>query len=255
MKSNGSLAENDFPSLVQDLSEERRTGVLTLTLAGVGRSVTIQEGRLVFASSSSPDDRMGPLLFRRGRITLRQLSDAAAVVAPGKRLGAVLVEQGVLTPKDLIAAVVEHTQEIILGAFAWTEGQYRFQEGVPSSEPITLKISTPDIIMEGIRRIDAWTRIDRAVGGLDARYERAPGYAEIVRGMRAAPEKVALLRALEAPASVESLCGTAGLPDFEVCRTLWAFRVIGLVRRVDQAAPAADLEDESLGIVVPEEEG
>lgn len=169
MKSTGSLAQDDFPSLVQEVHEGRSTGVLTLTHAGVGRSVTVQEGRLVFASSSSPDDRMGPLLLRQGRITLRQLTDAASVVAPGKRLGAVLVDQGVLTPKDLIAAVVEHTQEIIYGAFAWTEGQFRFQEGVPSSEPIMLKISTPDIIMEGIRRIDSWTRIDRAVGGLDAR--------------------------------------------------------------------------------------
>ena len=254
MKNNGSLAEHDFPSLVRDFHEQRRTGVLTLTHAGVGRSVAIQEGRLVFASSSSPDDRMGPLLLRGGRITLRQLTDAAGVVAPGKRLGAVLVDQGVLTPKDLIAAVIEHTQEIIYGAFAWTEGQYRFQEGVPSSEPITLKISTPDIIMEGIRRIDSWSRIDLAVGGLDARYERAPGYAESIRRMRAAPEKVALLRALDQPARVEELCGAAGLPDFEVCRALWAFRVIGLIRRIDEAAEAAvDLEDESLGIIVPED--
>lgn len=254
MKASGTLAEHDFPTLVQELSERRGTGVLTLTQAGIGRSVTIQEGRLVFASSSSPDDRMGPLLLRLGRITLRQLTDAARVVAPGKRLGAVLVEQGVLAPKELISAVVEHTQEIIYGAFAWTEGQYRFQDGVPSSEPITLKISTPDIILEGIRRIDSWPRIDHAVGGLDACYERAPGYAEMVRGMRAPPEKLAILRSLEGPARVEALCGTPGLSDFEVCRTLWAFRVIGVVRRVDgDAAASADLEDESLGIVVPED--
>jgi uncharacterized protein DUF4388 len=253
MKPNGSLAVHDFPSLVQHFCEQGTTGVLTLTQAGVGRSITIQEGRLVFASSSSPDDRMGPLLLRRGRITLRQFTNAAGVVAPGKRLGAVLVDQGVLSAKDLIAAVVEHTQEIIYGAFAWTEGHYRLQEGVPSSEPITLRISTPDIIMEGIRRIDSWSRIDRAVGGPDARYERAPGYADAIRRMRAPAEKMALLHALDQPASVEALCG-AGLPDFEVCRALWTFRVIGLVRRIDDAGdePAA-LEDESLGIVVPEE--
>jgi len=119
MTASGSLAERDFPSLVHDLSEQRWTGILTLTHAGVGRGVTIQDGRLVFATSSSPDDRMGPLLLRRGRITLRQLE--AAVVSPGKRLGAALVEQGVLSPKELIAAVVEHTREILCGAFQWTE--------------------------------------------------------------------------------------------------------------------------------------
>ena len=93
--------------------------------------------------------------------------------------------------------------------------------------------------MEGIRRIDSWTRIDRAVGGPDACYERAPGYAEVVRGMHAAPEKMALLRALDgAGAGGGDLRAAAGLPDFEVCRTLWAFRVIGLVRRVGRTSAA-----------------
>jgi hypothetical protein len=253
LKTQGSLAERDFPSLVQAFHQRRWSGIMTLTNAGVGRSVTVQEGRLVFASSSSPDDRMGPLLVRKGRISLRQLADAAGVVAAGKRLGAVLVEQGVLTPKELIAAVVDHTQEIIYGAFLWTEGQYRLQDGIPAAELITLKISTPDLIMEGIRRIESWTRVDRAVGGLEAVYERCDGYEETMRGMRIAPEKAALLRRLEHPATVESLCGDPALGDFAVCRTLWAFRVIGLVRRVDGPVAEAAIEDESLGIIVPEE--
>ena len=254
MKGNGSLAERDVPSLVQELHEQAATGFLTLTHAGVGRSISIHEGRMVFASSSSPDERMGPLLLRRGRISLRQMADATRGVRAGRRLGAVLVEQGVLSPKELIAAVVEHTQEIIYGAFALTEGHYLLQEGVPPSEDITLKISTPDIIMEGIRRIDSWTRIDHAVGGPEACYERAPAYVEMSRGMHSAPDKIALLRHIDAPARVEALCAATDLPDFEVCRVLWAFRVIGLIRRVDgAAAKAAELEDESVGIVVPED--
>ena len=87
-----------------------------------------------------------------------------------------LVEQGALAPKDLVKAVIDHTQEIIYGAFQWTEGQYRLQGGARAAEAITLKISTPDIILEGIRRIESWSRIDRGVGGIAARYERAPDY-------------------------------------------------------------------------------
>jgi hypothetical protein len=151
--------------------------------------------------------------------------------------------------------VVDHAQEILYGAFAWTEGQWRLSDGIPSAEAITLKISTPDVIMEGIRRIDSWTRIDRAVGGVAACYQRAPRWEQVVRGMRVEPEKLQMLRALDAAARVEDICRTAAtLSDFEVCRALWAFRVIGLIRRID-AAPAvvADLEDESLGIIVPED--
>ena len=99
MKREGSLAERDFPTLLLSLYEERWSGQLTLTSAGVGKTITVQDGKMVFASSSSTDDRLGEQLLRRGRVSLQQLVDASNAVAPGKRLGTVLVEQGALTPK------------------------------------------------------------------------------------------------------------------------------------------------------------
>jgi hypothetical protein len=250
MNAEGSLVQRDFPDLVQHLHERRWTGVLTLTNMGVGRSVSVQEGRMVFASSSSPDDRLGELLLRRGRISLRQYMDAGKAVVPGKRLGTILVEQGVLAPKDLIHGVVEHTQEIIYGAFQWTEGRYRLQEG-STAETITLNISTPDIIMEGVHRIESWSRVDRAVGGLAARYARNEGYEGIVAKMSLPDEKIDLLTNFSGVLTVETLCEMSSLPDFEMCRALWAFRVIGLVRRVDAPqATKAEPEDDGLGFVL-----
>jgi Domain of unknown function (DUF4388) len=251
MKSQGSLAEHDFPRLVQALHERGWTGVLGLTHAGITKNVVVQDGRMVFASSSSPDERLGELMLRRGRITLRQLADAGKALVPGKRLGTVLVEQGGISPKDLVRSVVEHTQEIIYGAFQWVEGQYRLQEGGDSKEAIKLNISTPDLILEGIRRIEAWTRIDRAVGGLNAEYERVPEYETQLRSASVVAEKMALLTDLVERRTVEAICATSTLPDFEVCRTLWAFRVIGVVRRLDHVATTSDLlEDDGLGLVI-----
>ena len=254
MKLQGSLAERDVPDLIQALHESRFTGVLTLTHAGMGRRVIVQEGRLVFATSSDPDDRMGELLLRQGRITLRQYEEAGKAVAPGKRLGGILVEHGILTPKELVKTVTEQSQHVIYRAFEWTEGQYRIQEGVESAEAITLKISTPDMILEGIRRIEAWSRIQRAVGGLQAQYERAPDYERELPALTLSIERLNLLVSLTRRATLEEICRESPLPDFEVCRTLWAYRVIGLVRRLD--APASRppvIDDEGLGFVLPEE--
>jgi len=254
MKLEGTLAERDFPDLVHELHQVRWSGVLTLTNMGVGKSVTVKDGRLVFASSSSPDDRLGELLLRRGRLSFRQYVDAGKAVAPGKRLGAILVEQGVLNAKDLVKVVVEHTQEIIYGAFQWREGRYRLQPGPEPAEAITLKISTPDLIMEGIRRIDSWSRIDRGVGGLTAKYIRADDYEDTIRAMTLSFEKLSILTSLNGTQGVDAICAESSLPDFEVCRTVWAFRVIGVIRRMDVTPEKrSQAEDEGLGFVLAQE--
>jgi hypothetical protein len=251
-KLEGSLAELDFAELVHRLHREQATGLLTLTHMGVGRSITVQEGRLVFASSSSPDDRLGELLLRQGQLSLRQYVDASKAIVPGKRLGAILVGQGALTPKGLVKAVVEHTQEIVYAAFQWTEGRYRFQPGSSSSESITLKISTPEVILEGIRRVESVARVLAGVGGVAARYERAEDYEATLARMSPSFEKLSILTSLNGTMDVEAICRESTLSDFEVCRTLWAFRVLGAVRRVDAPQPAArpQVEDEGLGFVL-----
>jgi len=246
----GNLADRDLPDLVQDLSQRRWTGVLALARMGIDVRVSFKDGAMVFASSSDPETRLGTHLLREGAITLRQLVDAGRLLGPGKRLGTILVEQGILDPKDLVRVVVDQTQEIIYGAFLWTMGEYRLDEGATSSESITLNINAPSMIFEGIRGIDAWTRIERAVGGLEARYVRCPGQEATVRQMALAPEPAAILDLLEEVRDVEFLCARSGLPDFEACRTLWAFRVVGLIRRAEDAGPRPLDDDDGLEYVL-----
>ncbi len=231
-----SLADNDFPDLVQALHERRWTGTLALTHMGQVKTVVVQKGRLVFASSSDRDDRLGELLLRRGRITVRQYVEASAALGQGTRLGAALVEQGALEASDLVKVVVEHTQEVIYSLFPWTEGFYRMKEGFAGEESITLRMSTPDLILEGIRRIESWSRVERGVGGLEARYERAEDWETELKQMTLPSEKLALLSEHTSPRSVAEICDTSAmLSDFEVCRTVWAFRVIGVLRAIPPA--------------------
>jgi hypothetical protein len=230
----GSLAEYDFPDLIHSLFVRRWSGTVELHRGRVDTSVQVSDGRLVFASSTNRDDRLGELLLRRAKITLAQYYEASKAIRKGKRLGTVLVEQGALEPKDLVKVVVDHTREVICSVFQWTEGFYRLKEGPdPGNESITLRLSTPDIIMEGIARITAWSRIERGVGGPDAHYIRADDYQERLQEMTLKPERLLIVGDLGGERDVASICEASKLDDFEVCRTLWAFRVIGILRRLD----------------------
>jgi hypothetical protein len=247
----GRLEEKDVADVIRELAEQRFSGLLRLERAGDRITVTVEDGRLVFASSSNRDHRLGATLLRSGAITLRQMEDAARAVAPGKRFGTILVERGHLEAKALVQGVVDQTREIILHAFQWTSGTYRLEPGAAPAEAITLKISTPQLILDGIARIESWRRIRRGSGGLDGRYAPAPdaeaAFGELTLGV----DEVALFRAVKGPRDVESLCAESTLRDFEVCRTLWAFRVIGLVRRTEAAAP---LDEDGLEYVLPNED-
>jgi hypothetical protein len=175
VKSQGRLDEEDVPDLVRELSQQRWTGVLRLERGDERIGITIEDGHLVFAAASNPDYRLGPRLLRRGVITLRQMEDAGRALSPGKRLGTVLVEKGFLDPKELVRGVVDQTRDIILLAFHWTAGQYRLEPGEAPGEAITLDMSTPQLILDGVSQIEEWSRVDRGCGGLEAHYAPVAG--------------------------------------------------------------------------------
>ena len=50
--------------------------------------------------------------------------------------------------------------------------------------------------------------------------------------MTLTPERLLIVGDLGGERDVTSICEASKLGDFEVCRTLWAFRVIGILRRL-----------------------
>jgi hypothetical protein len=248
----GRLEQKDVADVVQELSTSRATGRLLLEHDERTIRVTVEEGRLVFASSSDPDHRLGPMLLRRGAITLRHMEDAVRSLVPGKRFGAILVERGQLDPKELVRGVVDQTRGIILHAFSWTAGEYRLEDGPAPGEAITLNISTPQLVLDGISTIDAWSRIERGCGTLTTRYAPAAGADALFKQLTLDVDQAALLRSVKGARNLETLCADSAFDDFEVCRTLWAFRVIGLVERLPDALP---LDEDGLEYVVGDEGG
>jgi hypothetical protein len=164
-------------------------------------------------------------------------------------LGTVLVEKGFLDPQELVRGVVDQTRDIILLAFHWTAGEYRLVEGPAPGETITLDMSTPQLIIDGISQIEAWSRVERGSGGLEAHYAPLAGSESLFRELSLDVDQAALLRSVKGVRDVESLLADSMLNDFEACRSLWAFRVIGLIRRVEAATP---LDDDGLEFVMPE---
>lgn len=237
---NGRLEGISVPDLLWSLCHRRATGVLQVAARGVTKKLYIDGGRIVFAASSDPNDRLGEMLLRDGIVTLDQLEKAIAQLSSGKRLGAILVESGHLSPDNLVRGVLSQVKGIVLGVFSWEDGEYAFLEGpLPTEEVVTLGMKTAEILLQGIRQIRSFTRIRKSVGSLSGRFRLQGDWSTILDGLDIRDgERMLLQRLAEAGdrgLSIDALCHEVFLSNYEIYQALWAFRVLEIVVEVDAA--------------------
>ena len=171
----GTLDQVGVPAILRALVRADKTGPLRFTRGRVTKTVYLQGGRLIFATSTDPDDRLGEMLLRKGLIGYRDLEESVKAIRAGKRQGTALVESGSIRSRDLVQGVTEQVQEIVYSLFLWEDGAYEFVEGdLPTREVILLRMPTEDILMEGIRRVERWSRIQAGAGPLEQRYTPSP---------------------------------------------------------------------------------
>ena len=233
--------DHDLPDLLLVISRSGKTGRLHFSNPEGDKTLDLQAGRIVFAESSSQNDGLGQYLLRTGKISLMDYTRVSKLVQPGKRLGALLVDENVLTAEDLVPAVIGQVRSIVLGLFRRTETWYRFkEEELEQKEPITLGLAVPELILAGVRHVESWRRVSKGVGSLESVYRRAAAREQEWLGSQLDDDVRELIDMLATPTSLKDICARATLPDFEACQSVWAFRTLGWIDLVDVATqPAA----------------
>jgi hypothetical protein len=152
----GRLEGIGIPDVLWMLAEKRGTGLLRIECDGMETTLHFEEGRIIFASSTDPNDRLSVHLLRQGQVTLAQLEQVAEHVDSGARLRQILVEEGVLTHANLISVVLDQIKSIVLDLFTLREGGYYFDEqALPTDEAITLGCHVKELILVGIKQVNS----------------------------------------------------------------------------------------------------
>ena len=228
----GRLEGIGMPELIHEVCCRGKTGILHVSRGPVDRTLSIAEGRVIFATSTNPNDRLGETLLRQSKITLAQLEQALSLQLNGKRLGTLMVESGVLEPEDLVAAVVGQIKAIVLDLLTWTRAEYRFEEGPVPEEEIQLGMPTSELLLEGLRGIRSCKMVSRGVGPSHTIYGLSEGWANQVEELRLTEAaQLVIERLAEGPQSVSRLCRAVSLSSFEVCQTLWALKLLGIAEQ------------------------
>ncbi len=189
MATKGRLDEISLPNLLQILAEGGRTGKLTLSHRDGFGVVLFRNGRVIYAASNHPREAFGSILVSRGLVApenLRQALEIQNHSAVERRLGAILVELGVLGEDELREVMREQVGEVIRDLISWRDAYFKFQNvGIPDRGEVEVDyqdlVLDPGLSPDGVL-IDAMRPADDEGAGGAAAERSAPAASIPPRG-------------------------------------------------------------------------
>ncbi|HXY31326.1 MAG TPA: DUF4388 domain-containing protein [Gemmatimonadaceae bacterium] len=239
----GSLREASLPDVLQLLAMGQKTGCLSVTDRNNFGYIYFDKGRISYASIVNRRDRLGDTLVKNGVITQLELDVAVDSQSRGqrnKKLGEILIEQNILTREELHRYIRVQIEEAVYYLFTWTQGTFSFEaEMRPEDHDVLVSINPESLLLEGARRVDEWSLIEKKVPSFDLIFEvdRARLATSEAQLTRAQEQLVPLI---DGRRDVSQLIDASGLGEFEVGKALYALATAGFLHLTGKSRPADD---------------
>jgi hypothetical protein len=235
----GDLRQTALPEMLAMIHRTRVAGVIEASYGEFTKKVWLENGYVVHASSSDLADSLGGFLRAAGKLTDGQFQAAMQQrgQTEGRRLGEILIEQGALTPAQVYQAIREHAEGIVWSLFSWEEGAVTFRIGdLELRNTVRIQIPLRQVIVQGIKRAANAKSLVQRMGGRDVLFEPAYRFEDLIE-VALDGEEYALLAQVDGKRTLYDLCMHGPLAAADNARLLYAYTVLGLVRKSGTAEP------------------
>lgn len=229
----GDLAVVPIGAILQLLQMEQQTGALVVSHASSEITVTLRGGLIDLVQSRGAGDefRLGRYLVQEGLATPDDIERALA--NSDSPLGLTLMRMGKIDEKQLRAALLRQSSELIYEALRWQRGRFemRSKPSAPLADSARLALPVASVVIEGFRRVDEWRVIEAKVGRFDEVLVRDPVAIETVGMENLAPSERAILDAIDGARTIREVVPLTHLSSFDACKIIFQLTEARLVRR------------------------
>lgn len=236
----GSLKEASLPDVLQLLTMGKKTGCLAVTHRANFGYIYFDKGKICYASIVNRRDRLGDILLKAGSITQAQLDHAIASQAKhrDKRLGELLVAEGAISRDALHDQIRLQIEEAVYFLFTWTQGTFNFEADVsPEEQDFLVSINPESLLLEGARRVDEWSLIEKKIPAFDIVFDADRRKIEAA-GVALTREQEQVLNMLDGRRDVAMIIEDSGLGEFDVGKAIYGLVSAGFVQRVGKTKAA-----------------
>jgi tetratricopeptide (TPR) repeat protein len=240
----GSLKDSGIADVCQLLSIGQKTGCLSVTDRSKFGRIFFDRGRITFATIVNRRDRLGDLLVRAGAISQAQLLDGVEHQArqPDRRLGEILLDRGHVDSATLTACIHHQIEEAIYYLFTWRRGDFFFEpDKRPDAREVLISVDPESLLLEGARRIDEWTIIEKKIPSMDLVFAVDRPRLEAAQVQLTRQQRL-ILPLIDGRRSVQQLAEGSGLEDFTAAKSLYGLVQAGFAAPVGQRDPDREAE-------------
>ena len=252
----GTLKTMSVSDLLQFLAAGRKTGTLKIGRGSIVKEIYLEGGLIVGSSSNDPREYLGQVLLHYGKIEETQLQNAMEIQRQsGGKLGVILASRGFVTQQDVAEVLRTRTLEIIYDLFIWDQADFEFFDSEPPPEDlIRIQVDVTAVVMDGIYRIDEWSRYRSLIPSDRIFFELIPGWTQ---SLNASQEIRQILFHVEKRMTAAEICYNMHTSLFHACALLFDLlskEVIRVAGEAPEATPEAstDLSALKLPKTVPE---
>ncbi len=237
----GSLKEASLPDVLQLLAMGKKTGCLSVTHRSNFGYIYFDKGRIAYASIVNRRDRIGDILVKSNLISQDQLEDAIVFQAKirDKRLGEILLERELITREDLHRHIRMQIEEAVYFLFTWSQGTFNFEPDIlPEEQDLLVSINPESLLLEGARRVDEWSLIEKKIPSFDVVFDLDRDRLEGSE-VEFTAEQDQLVPLIDGRRDVTALIDESGMGEFSVGKALYGLQTAGFLHRVGKSKPAA----------------
>ena len=174
--------------------------------------------------------------MKSGLLSQTQLDDAIAQQDSlrAKRLGEILVDKDYITREQLHRQIRVQIEEAVYFLFTWSQGTFSFEADVrPDEQDFLVSINPDALLLEGARRVDEWSLIEKKVPSFDIVFDvdrRRLDESDVTL----TPEQELLVSLVDGRRDVTALVDESGLGEFDVGKALYGLATAGFLHRIGQ---------------------
>ncbi len=241
----GNLKYIELPDVLSFVNMINKNGKLQFTKDDVTKNVFWEQGEIIFSNSTAPSDSLGAFLVKNGFITRKESRESAKRATKDRRQGKVLVEMGLIEPRELWWGVKNQALDIIYSLFSWEKGEFKFfLMDEPVDEKISLNVSTTNIIMEGVRRLDEWKEIKSEIPSYNVILEKCEPEAQ---NSELDDEEQRILSLVTGKYTVREIIKESNVGEFRTNKILYSLLMAGLIEVQEKPSlPEDEIDDSEL---------